>query len=84
MKVAVIMGSASDLPKLDEMIMFLKKFDVEVNVAALSAHRTHDAVAEFINDANNNGTDVVIAAAGKAAHLPGVVAAMTIDRKSVV
>ena len=77
MRVAVVMGSKNDLPKLTDMIDLLKEFGVEVNVRALSAHRAHVALGEFIHDANNNGTEVVIAAAGKAAHLPGVIASMT-------
>ncbi|MFV0394430.1 MAG: 5-(carboxyamino)imidazole ribonucleotide mutase [Coprobacillaceae bacterium] len=77
MKVAVVMGSKSDLPKLTEMITFLKSYDVEVDVRALSAHRAHDALSAFIAETKTNGTEVIIAAAGKAAHLPGVIAAMT-------
>lgn len=78
MKVAIVMGSTSDLPKLESTIEFLKSYDVEVQVRALSAHRAHDALSEFMQEVNTNGTDVVLAAAGKAAHLPGVIAAMTI------
>ena len=78
MKVAVIMGSASDLGGLREMINFVKGFDVEVSVDALSAHRTHEELSSLIDQLNQDGTDVIIAAAGKAAHLPGVIAAKTI------
>lgn len=77
MKVAVVMGSQSDLPKLTEMIKMLKNYGVEVAVRALSAHRAHDVLAKFIDETKNDGTEVIIAAAGKAAHLPGVIAAMT-------
>lgn len=77
MRVAVVMGSTSDLPKLVDMIDFLKGYDIQVDVRALSAHRAHDALASFIEDTKTNGTEVIIAAAGKAAHLPGVIAAMT-------
>ncbi|WP_249028502.1 5-(carboxyamino)imidazole ribonucleotide mutase [Tannockella kyphosi] len=77
MRVAVVMGSTSDLVKLVDMIDFLKKYDIQVDVRALSAHRAHDALASFIEDTKTNGTEVIIAAAGKAAHLPGVIAAMT-------
>ena len=78
MKVAVIMGSASDLGGLREMINFVKGFDVEVSVDALSAHRTHEELSSLIDQLNQDGTDVIIAAAGKAAQLPGVIAAKTI------
>ena len=78
MRVAVIMGSVSDLPKLESMIGILKEYDVKVDVRCLSAHRAHNKLVEFINEVNNNGTDVVIAAAGMAAALPGVVASQTI------
>lgn len=78
MKVAVIMGSASDLGGLREMINFVKEFDVEVSVDALSAHRTHEELSSLIDQLNQDETDVIIAAAGKAAHLPGVIAAKTI------
>jgi phosphoribosylaminoimidazole carboxylase, PurE protein len=78
MKVAVIMGSASDLGGLREMINFVKEFDVEVSVDALSAHRTHEELSSLIGQLNQDETDVIIAAAGKAAHLPGVIAAKTI------
>lgn len=77
MRVAVVMGSTSDLPKLEEMITFLKSYNVKVDVRALSAHRAHDALSAFIKETKTNGTEVIIAAAGKAAHLPGVIAAMT-------
>jgi 5-(carboxyamino)imidazole ribonucleotide mutase len=79
MRAAVVMGSKSDLPKLTEMINFLKAYGVQVDVRALSAHRAHDALQAFINETNTNGTEVIIAAAGKAAHLPGVIAAMTLS-----
>lgn len=78
MKVVVIMGSASDLGGLREMINFVKEFDVEVSVDALSAHRTHEELSSLIDQLNQDETDVIIAAAGKAAHLPGVIAAKTI------
>lgn len=77
MRVAVVMGSKSDLPKLEEMIIFLKSYDIAVDVRALSAHRAHQALRDFIEETKNNGTEVIIAAAGKAAHLPGVIASMT-------
>lgn len=78
MRVAVIMGSTSDLPKVEPAIDVLKKYGVTVDVRCLSAHRAHAGLASFIEEANNNGTDVIIAAAGMAAALPGVVASQTV------
>ena len=78
MRVAVVMGSLSDLPKLEAMIEILKKYDVTTDVRCLSAHRAHNKLIEFIDEVNNNGTSVIIAAAGMAAALPGVVAAQTV------
>lgn len=78
MRVAVIMGSVSDLPKLESMIDILKQFNVNVDVRCLSAHRAHNKLVEFVEQTNNNDTDVIIAAAGMAAALPGVVASQTI------
>ena len=77
MKIAVIMGSKSDYPKLEEGINFLRKYDIEVIVRVLSAHRTPRELEQFIADVENE-VDVIIAAAGKAAHLPGVIAANTL------
>lgn len=77
MKVAVIMGSKSDFPKVEEGINVLKEFGVEVVVRALSAHRTPVQLTECLAELEGN-TDVIIAAAGKAAHLPGVIAAQTL------
>ena len=78
MKVAIIMGSKSDLVKVEPAISILKSYDVEVNVRCLSAHRAHNELVEFIGESNSNGTEVFIAAAGMAAALPGVVASQTI------
>ena len=77
MKVAVIMGSLSDLNKVEPMIEILKKFGVEVDVKCLSAHRAHDELVEYVKQTENNGVEVIIAAAGMAAALPGVIAAIT-------
>ena len=77
MKIAVVMGSKSDYPKLEEGIDFLRQYDVEVIVRVLSAHRTPRELEEFIKEIDNE-VDVIIAAAGKAAHLPGVIAANTL------
>lgn len=76
-KVAVVMGSDSDFPVLKGCIKILKEFGVEVEVMVCSAHRTPDKAAEFAKAAEDNGIGVIIAAAGKAAHLPGVLAAFT-------
>jgi phosphoribosylaminoimidazole carboxylase, PurE protein len=76
--VAVIMGSDSDFPVLKSCIKTLKDFGVTVEVMVCSAHRTPDKAAEFARNAEDNGIDVIIAAAGKAAHLPGVMAAYTV------
>ena len=76
-KVAVIMGSDSDYKTLVPAIQFLKDYGVEVDVNVMSAHRTPDLAKEFAANAEANGVDVIIAAAGMAAHLPGVLAAFT-------
>ena len=75
MKIAVVMGSKSDLNKVEPAINILKEYGVEVDVRCLSAHRAHAGLSAFIDEANKNGTEVFIAAAGMAAALPGVVAA---------
>lgn len=75
---AVIMGSDSDFPTLKGCIKLLKEFGVEVEIMVCSAHRTPDKASEFAKNAEANGFDVIIAAAGKAAHLPGVLAAYTV------
>lgn len=76
-KVAVIMGSDSDLPVLQNTIKTLKSFDVPVEVHIMSAHRTPEEACSFSKNARENGFGVIIAAAGKAAHLAGVLAAHT-------
>lgn len=78
MKVAIIMGSTSDLSKVEPAVKILKDYGVEVNVRCLSAHRAHAGLSEFIEECNSNGTQAIIAAAGMAAALPGVVASQTI------
>ncbi|MGN0394224.1 MAG: 5-(carboxyamino)imidazole ribonucleotide mutase, partial [Coprococcus sp.] len=78
MRVAIIMGSTSDIAKVEPAVGILKEYGVQVDVRCLSAHRAHAGLAEFINEANNNGTEVIIAAAGMAAALPGVVASQTV------
>lgn len=76
-KVALIMGSDSDFPILKECIKTLKDFGIEVETRVISAHRTPNVAAEFATNAKKNGFDIIIGAAGKAAHLPGVLAAFT-------
>lgn len=76
-RVAVIMGSDSDLPVVSGAIKTLKSFDIPVEVHVMSAHRTPEAASEFSANARANGFGVIIAAAGKAAHLAGVLAAHT-------
>lgn len=76
-KVAVIMGSDSDLPVVKKAIDTLRAFDIIVEAHVMSAHRTPDAAFEFSKNAKDNGFGVIIAAAGKAAHLAGVLAAHT-------
>lgn len=77
-KVAVIMGSDSDLPVVKGSIKTLRGFGIPVEVHVMSAHRTPEKAAEFAKSAAENGFGVIIAAAGKAAHLAGVIAAHTI------
>lgn len=77
MKVAVVMGSRSDLPVVEKTLEILKKFGIAYEARVLSAHRTPDEALAFSKDAKQNGFDLLIAAAGKAAHLPGVLAAVT-------
>jgi len=76
-KAAVIMGSDSDYPVVKKCVTMLKKFGIEADVNILSAHRTPEAAAAYAKEAKENGIDVIIAAAGKAAHLAGVLAAHT-------
>lgn len=77
-KVAVIMGSDSDLPVVGKAIDKLKSFGIPVEVHVMSAHRTPEKAAEFSSSAADRGFGVIIAAAGKAAHLAGVLAAHTV------
>ena len=77
MKVAMIMGSNSDWPVLEPAEKTLKEFGVEVEVQVASAHRTPELVHEFAAGARERGVEVIIAAAGAAAHLGGVIAAFT-------
>lgn len=77
-KAAVIMGSDSDLPIVEKAIKLLREFAVPFEVHVYSAHRTPAESAEFAKNAEKNGFGVIIAAAGKAAHLAGSIAANTV------
>ena len=77
MKVAVIMGSISDMPIMQEAIDILKTFDIEIEVDIVSAHRTPEKLFDFSQNAHTRGISVVIAGVGGAAHLPGMVASMS-------
>jgi 5-(carboxyamino)imidazole ribonucleotide mutase len=75
--VSIIMGSTSDLPVMEAAAKFLNEMQIPFEINALSAHRTPEKVEEFAKGAYGRGIRVIIAAAGMAAHLPGVIAAMT-------
>ncbi|MBK9099714.1 MAG: 5-(carboxyamino)imidazole ribonucleotide mutase [bacterium] len=77
-EVGIIMGSDSDLPIMEDAVKLLKEFEVGYEVKVLSAHRTPNQHAEYASSAVDRGLKVIIAAAGGAAHLPGVTAAQTI------
>ncbi|MCD4769905.1 MAG: 5-(carboxyamino)imidazole ribonucleotide mutase [Bacteroidales bacterium] len=76
-KVSIIMGSTSDLPVMEKTAKILDDFKIPFEMNALSAHRTPEEVEKFAREAASRGIKVIIAAAGMAAHLPGVIAAMT-------
>ena len=75
--VSIIMGSTSDLPVMEKAAKLLNDFKIPFEINALSAHRTPKEVEEFATNAQTRGIKVIIAAAGMAAHLPGVIASMT-------
>lgn len=75
--VSIIMGSTSDMPVLEKAAKLLDEFEILFEINALSAHRTPQEVTDFANNASKRGLKVIIAAAGMAAHLPGVIAAQT-------
>lgn len=75
--VSIIMGSTSDMPVMEKACNFLNDMQIPFEVNALSAHRTPDAVEDFARNAKHRGVKVIIAAAGMAAALPGVIAAST-------
>lgn len=76
--VSIIMGSTSDMPVMQEAAKFFDQMEIPFEINALSAHRTPERVMEFAENAHKRGIKVIIAGAGGAAHLPGVVAASTI------
>ncbi|MCB8994605.1 MAG: 5-(carboxyamino)imidazole ribonucleotide mutase [Bacteroidales bacterium] len=76
-KISIIMGSTSDLPVMKEAAKILDEFEIPFEINALSAHRTPEQAAEFARSAVSRGVKVIIAGAGGAAHLPGVMAAFT-------
>ncbi len=76
-RVSIIMGSTSDLKVMEEAAKILNDFEIPFEINALSAHRTPERVAEFAENAYSRGVRVIIAGAGGAAHLPGVIASMT-------
>ena len=73
----IIMGSQSDLPVMQEAIEILKKFGIETEVDIVSAHRTPDKMMDYGTSAHHRGIKVIIAGAGGAAHLPGMIASLT-------
>lgn len=75
--VSIIMGSTSDLPVMEKAAHFFDEMEIPFEINALSAHRTPEAVEQFAKNAKERGIKVIIAAAGMAAHLPGVIASMT-------
>ena len=76
-KVAIIMGSDSDLPVMVEAEKVLKELEIDCDTTVVSAHRTPDRLVEFSKTAHENNYSVIIAGAGGAAHLPGMVASLT-------
>lgn len=75
--ISIIMGSTSDLPVMEKAALFFDEMEIPFEINALSAHRTPEAVEQFAKNARQRGIKVIIAAAGMAAHLPGVIASMT-------
>ncbi|RLD30613.1 MAG: 5-(carboxyamino)imidazole ribonucleotide mutase [Bacteroidetes bacterium] len=76
-KVAIIMGSTSDLHVMQDAVDILKGFDIEVEVDIVSAHRTPDKLFDYGKNAHKRGINVIIAGAGGAAHLPGMIASLS-------
>lgn len=76
-KVGIIMGSTSDLPVMEKAVEFLKQLKIEVEVDIVSAHRTPEKLFDYSSNAHKRGINVIIAGAGGAAHLPGMVASLS-------
>jgi|SRR5699024_182607 len=76
-KVGIVMGSTSDLPVMEEAINILKQLNIQVEVDIVSAHRTPEKLMEFGKNAHKKGINVIIAGAGGAAHLPGMLASVS-------
>lgn len=76
-KVGIIMGSTSDLPVMQDAVDILKEFNIEVEVDIVSAHRTPDKLFDYGKNAHTRGISVIIAGAGGAAHLPGMIASLS-------
>ncbi len=76
-KIGIIMGSTSDMPIMKQAIEVLQGFDIEVEVDIVSAHRTPEKLFEYAKNAHTRGIKVIIAGAGGAAHLPGMVASLS-------
>jgi len=76
-KVSIIMGSDSDLPIMQQAIDILKEFNIEIEVDVVSAHRTPEKLFDYSKNAHKRGINVIIAGAGGAAHLPGMVASLS-------
>lgn len=76
-KVAIVMGSSSDLRVMEEAIKVLKELEIKVEVDIVSAHRTPGKMFDFAQNAHKRGIKVIIAGAGGAAHLPGMIASLT-------
>ena len=77
LQIGIIMGSDSDLPTMQDAIAVCEEFDLTVEVAIVSAHRTPERMVEYAKSAHQRGLKVIIAGAGGSAHLPGMVAALT-------
>ena len=76
-KIAIVMGSDSDFPVMKNAVEIIKDFGIEYEVTIVSAHRTPDILFEFAKNANQRGIKVIIAGAGGAAHLPGMIASLS-------
>tara|TARA_B100000949_G_scaffold159294_1_gene140215 strand:+ start:1511 stop:2002 length:492 start_codon:yes stop_codon:yes gene_type:complete len=76
-KVGIIMGSTSDMPVMQDAIDILKEFNIDIEVDIVSAHRTPEKLFDYSKNAHNRGINVIIAGAGGAAHLPGMVASLS-------